>query len=308
MGKRKEAVLKEKRRFSNKQLAILSIISVSIIVLGSVLSFLLLQKPTKFSLNAAIIDQLEERFKNQEFVDNVTDILTGAGFNVTYYESGKLNVDFFKRLAKYNYGIIILRVHSALRDDNSTVDLFTAEPFREQLHIQELNNGLLVKGILNYPQGPKEYFALTSKFIESLEGTFPKSIVIAMGCRSLKPECEQLAEAFRSKGAEAYIGWTRLVQSPHTDNETIRLLRKFLVENETLSKSVKTVNLDPLYGSRMEYYPPGAGSLTLSSLIAEAKASSNHQSAITFFKPMSAICITSFILLKTSKKIRYDLC
>lgn len=300
MGKKKAVAPKEKRRFSNKQLAILSIISVSIIVLGSVLSFLLLQKPIKFSLNVAIIDQLEEGFKNQEFVDNVTDILTDVGFNVTYYESGKLNVDFFKGLAKYNYGIIILRVHSALRDDNSTVDLFTAEPFKEQLHIQELNNGLLVKGILNYSQYPKEYFALSSKFIESLEGTFPKSIVIAMGCWSLKPECKQMAEAFIKKGAEAYIGWTDRVVTGHTDAETIKLLRMLLKNNKTIADAVNSITPDMHFypKSEMRYYPESAGNIKISSLIAEAKASSNHQSAITFFKPMSAVCITSFILLK----------
>lgn len=308
MGKKKAAALKEKRRFSNKQLAILSIISVSIIVLGSMLSFLLLQKPTKFSLNAAIIDQLEEGFKNQECVDNVTDILTDAGFNVTYHESGKLNVNFFKKLAKYDYGIIILRVHSALRDDNSTVDLFTAEPFDEHVHVQDLNNGLLVKGILNYPQGPKEYFALTSKFIESLEGTFPKSIVIAMGCRSLKPKCEQLAEAFIKKGAEACIGWTDMVDSDHTDDETVKLLRMLLEEDKTIYDAVRSTSPDWRYFSKMRYYPESAGSLKISSLIAEAKASSNHQSAITFFKPMSVVCITSFILLKTRNRFRYDLC
>lgn len=308
MGKRKEAALKEKRRFSNKQLAILSIISVSIILLGSVLSFLPLQKPIKFSLNATIIDQLGKEFPNPQFKENVTDILMAAGFSVTYHESEKLDVNFFKALAKYNYGIMILRVHSALRDDKSTVDLFTAEEFDEYAHIQDQNNGLLVMGILNYSQSPKKYFGLTSKFIESLEGAFPKSIVIAMGCWSLKPECKQLAEAFRDKGAKVYIGWTDMVDPGHTDDETIKLLRMLLKEDKTICDAVRDTSSDWRYSSKLRYYPESAGSLKISSLIAEAKASSINHCAITFFKPVSAVCIASFIPLKIRKKARYDTC
>ena len=305
MKKRKKKIPQEKKLFSNKQLIIISFALVAIIVLGFLLSSFLLQtQEVKFSLKAAIIDQLGKEFPNPQFVDNVTDILTDAEFNVTYHESERLDVNFFKGLAKYDYGIIILRVHSALRDDNSTVDLFTAESFDEHVHIQDLNNGLLVKGILNYPQDPKEYFALTSKFIESLEGTFPKSIVVAMGCWSLKPECKQTAEAFRSKGAEAYIGWTDMVDPNHTDDETIKLLRMLLKQDKTIHDATRSTSPDWRYSSAMKYYPESAGSLKISSLIAEAKASSNHQSAITFFKPMSAIYITSFIMHKMRKKFR----
>lgn len=122
----------------------------------------------------------------------------------------------------------------------------------------------------------KFYFAITPKFIENLEGRFPRSIVIAMGCNSLNKTCTEMAEAFIKKGAKTYIGWTGLVQPSHTDNETIRLLRKFLVENKTLSEAVGPIKHDPFYGSTIEYYPLGAGNLTISSLVAEVKNSSTH--------------------------------
>jgi len=299
MGKKKEAALKEKRRFSNKQLAILSTILVSIIVLGSVFSFLLLQKPNKFSLNAAIIDQLGKEFPNPQFVDNVTDILTAAGFNVTYHESNELNVTFFKGLAKYNYGIIILRVHSALRDDNSTVDLFTTEPFDEYAHVEDQKNKLLVMGILNYSRDQKEYFAITSKFIESLEGTFPKSIVIAMGCWSLKSGCEQMAKAFINKGAKAYIGWTDVVLPKHTDNETIILLNMLLNNDYPLGFAVSktrryTYSSDgQTVTTQLHFYPASTDiyNLKISDMIAEVKASLNNQSAMALFEPILTVCI-----------------
>jgi len=308
MGKKEKAALKEKRRFSNRQLVILSVILVSIVIFGSIISIMLLQTPNKFSLNAAIIDQLGDDFPNPQFVKEVTSILDNAGFNVTYYKSEELNVNFFKGLAKYNYGIIILRVHSALREDGSTIDLFTSEKFNPSNHVEELNNGLLVKGVLNYSHDLKEYFAFTSTFIESLEGSFPKSIVIAMGCWSLKPECKQMAQAFIKKSVEVYIGWTGLVGTNHTDRETTKLLRMLLEENKTIADTVDSITPDWNFptGSKMEYHPQTAGSLKISKLIAEAKISFNHQSAVTLFKPVSAVCTTNFIWFRMRKKFRFD--
>jgi len=284
MSRKKAATLEEKRRFPNKRLLLLSIILVSIIILAFMLSFMLLQTPNKFSLKAAIIDQLGEDCSNPDFVANVTNILNATGFTVTYHESKSVNVTFFKELAKYNYGIIILRVHTALRADNSTVDLFTSEEYAEDKYVAEQENVLLTQG--SYLGRPEKFFAVTPGFIENLEGRFPRSVVIAMGCWSLKQGCEEMAEAFIKKGAEVYIGWTDTVGSSHTDNETIKLLRMLLEKNETIEDAVYRITPDWNFapGSKMKYYPrtDAVGNLKISDLIAEAKTFSSHQGAITF--------------------------
>lgn len=302
MKRKKEQVLKKKQWVGNKRLIVTLIVLVGIVVLGFLLSIFLLQtRKVKFSLEAAIIDQLEKEFPNPWFVGNATHILETAGFNVTYHGSNAANVSFFKGLAEYNYGIIILRVHSALRADNSTVDLFTAEPFREHAYVQDLDKGLLVKGILNYSQGQKEYFAFSPEFIGSLKGTFPKSIVIAMGCWSLKPDRRQMAEAFIKKSAEAYIGWTGLVGSNHTDNETIKLLRMLFEEDEKISTAVRRTTPDLTFGSEMKYYPTTAGNLGISDLIAEVNTSTSRQSVITWFKFVFSMCVTSFMSVEIKR-------
>jgi hypothetical protein len=228
--------------------------------------------PVLFSLKAAIVDQLGAELPNPAFVNNATVTLEAYGFDVTYYNEA-IDVDFFKELAKRNYGIIILRAHSALRSDNLTVDLFTSEPYRRSAHSDEQDNGLVVRGTLYYTGTPREYFAVTSKFIENLEGTFPKSIVIAMGCWGLKPGLEQtLAGAFVKKGATAFLGWTELVGYSHSDNETSKLLTNLFVHNRTLDEAVSGTEWDFIYGSQMKYYPTEAGSLRVSDLVAEANA------------------------------------
>jgi len=273
--------------------------------LAPILYFKYAQTPeVAFSLNAAIIDQLgrEKEFSNLTltFKEDATTILKKYGFTVTY-QNESLDVDFFRKLARYNYGIIILRVHSALREDNSTVDLFTTEEFADYKYRSELENGLLTKGVLL----GKSYFVITSSFIENLEGRFPKSIVIAMGCWSLKPELQQMASAFISKGAKAYIGWTNAVLTEDTDRETLRLLRMLLNENKTLTEAVSQTKTYQYYSgstpvtSRMDFYPPSASNLRISNLIEEAKTTSALAAAS--FRGLSNFLIINAMNVSTTR-------
>lgn len=290
-----------KNLLKNRKLIAIPMISVAMIVLVSVVSFTFFQTPSRFSLNAAIVDQLEEHFQNTTFVETATNILNNAGFNTTYYESKAVNITFYGELAKKDYGIILLRSHSALRYDNSTVDLFTSEIFNNQSYRQMWADGYLAEGKYLFEQNSNTtYFAVTSKFIENLEGTFPRSIVIAMGCWSLKPETDQMAQAFLDKGAEAYIGWTNIILPKDTDRETINLLQMLVNQDKPIAQAVSQTRTytyaaenNVTAQTRMTYLPYRNANLTLSKLIASARSSekttflSSFQSAISLIaKPV----------------------
>lgn len=271
--KRRETPRRKKRAFSKKQLATFSVIfAAAIVVVSTILLFQQQPHNDHFSLKAAIVDQLSGEFPNPAFVDNITAVLTEYGFSVEYIVEP--DVEFFKGLARNNYGIIVLRVHSALRMDNSAVDFFTSELFNMQDHVQERDEGLVVKGILNYSGTVKEYFAISPGFVAKLEGKFPKSFVVAMGCWSLKGGLEQMANAFTGKGAKAYVGWSGLVEPSNVSNETAKLIRRLLVEDKTLEEAANETPHDPEFiYSLLGYYPESAGSLRLSDLINGAKDS-----------------------------------
>jgi len=307
MKKRKEKTRQEKRLFSNKQLLMISFVLVATIIFGFLISSFLLQtQEAKFSLKAAIIDQLGEEFQNSDFNQTgiVASILENAGFNVSYHRSETINVAFYEGLATYNYGVLIFRSHSATRKGETIVDFFTSEEFNEHEYEEELNNGLLTKGY--YSWRPEFYFAIAPKFIENLEGCFPKSIVIAMGCNSLNETCTEMAEAFIKKGAKAYIGWTGLVEASHTDDETIKLLKALLEENETIADAVYDITPD-FSGSEMRYHPQTIGSLEIDDLVAEARSSSNHQSAITIFEPILTVCVCQ-AMPEINENFKFGLC
>jgi len=262
----------------NKKLLAISIILAITIIMGAVLYQYIWRNQeaeVKFSLKAAIIDQLseDEILRNQTFVNEVSAILMKCNFLVDYYNYTKTNVAFFKGLAKANFGIIILRLHSALRMDGSAVDFFTSEPYTTDKYTREQKEGLLVNGTIIYSK--KQYFAFTSKFVEELEGTFPKSIVIAMGCQSLNQTAGQpMARAFCDrKGAKVYIGWSGWVSVKHSDEETIKLMSRLLQEDKTIGEAIKDAKKDPNYGAYLKFYPESARDLKVSSLIKEAKTS-----------------------------------
>jgi hypothetical protein len=278
MKKKKEQTPKEKKPFIDKRLVVISVALVSIVVLGFLFYQTFMQSPkVEFSFKAAIIDQIGENLPSspesaREFNETVTRILESAGFNVSYHKSESITVKFYKELAKYNYGLIILRVHSALRAGETEIDFFTSERFEENFYRDMQDKGLLTAG--NYTWMPGEfYFAITPKFIESLDGYFPNSIVIAMGCWSLKSDYEEMAKAFIKKGAKAYIGWTDAVSMWHSDNSTVRFLQYLLEKNMTINNAINKCNAFHdlvYYNAELSYYPPEIGNYKFSDFTASA--------------------------------------
>ena len=297
---------KKEKRVSDKKLLVLSLGLITIIVLGFLVYRTFFQTPEiNFSLKAAIIDQLAEHFPNPGFNETVTNLLRDAGFNVSYYGYKTVTVDFYRELVKRDYGIIILRVHSALREDNKTVDLFTSEEYDPNKYGDMRGKGLLTKGEYLFGQeSGRFYFAITPKFIENY-GYFPKSVIIAMGCWSLKPECEEMAQAFINRGAKAYVGWTEIVLHEDTDHETVRLLEMLLKKNRTLAYAIDKTDYYIYHGdgetiiTRMKFYPQSAGDLKISELIAEAKASSTTTTAT--FNDLGGSLF--FLIAKTSTSL-----
>jgi hypothetical protein len=306
--KRGEAAQKEKR-FSKRKLALVSTILAALIIGGVLLSrFFWLTSPAEFSFRAAIVDQLSSEFPNGEYnmSGTVPNTLKEAGFNVSYFGSESVNVAFYKGLATYNYGIIILRTHSAQREAETIVDLFTSERFDTGKYDSELENGLVTVGYYSWNRS-RHYFTIPPKFIESLTDNFPKSIVIAMGCNTLNATCTEMAEAFIKKGAVAYVGWTGMVVTSHTDIETIKLLHGFLNESKTLDQAVRATEPDPDYsGSKMTYYPHTAGNLTLSSLRTEKKTSMVLQDLVGESEFSLQVCETRAWPIR-SKALRIEL-
>ena len=230
------------------------------IILASVLSYYLFFQSAE-SWTAAIIDQLtiKSEFANPAFRENCTSLMNASGFTVDYYQGGEVTVNFYKTLPSKGRKILILRAHSAVRDDTDWVDLFTSESYREGLYIDLASTRQISRAQMY--SDTKWYFSVGPTFVtNSVSGRFDSEcVIILMGCNSLNTTT--MAEALVSRGAKVVIGWTFFKSAGATDIYTLQLLNLLLAENaHTIKSAIKQLNSQIVEGpnpwnATLAYYP-----------------------------------------------------
>jgi hypothetical protein len=245
-----------------------AIIAASLVVLSIVTVYSFHSQPNNNEPKAAIIDQLSslEEFTNATFVKTATNMLTAAGYQVTYYKGSDVNVDFYQSLPTDGYKILIFRVHSALRLDNNTgaltqpLDFFTSEPYSNAYGSWQLAN--LLDIVMYNATSESKYFGISPNFVRDvMEGSFQNATIILEGCNGLDGEgrSETMLQALIYKGAKVIIGWNASVSASHTDTGVEDLLNALLVKNETVKEAVEATNSeiapDPTYENELLYYP-----------------------------------------------------
>lgn len=231
----------------------------------------LAQNPGHTPRKAAIIDHLSISQSNQTFIQTSTSILNTGGFNVYYYAGGapKSDVDFYRDLPKQGFGLIIFRVHSALhaRGESDFVVFFTSEEYSPGKYFWDEYYNRLV--IAQFHVGEEEkYFGISPLFVkDAMNGRFDNTIIIVMGCDGLT--YTSMADAFIGKGAKAYISWNGPVSADHTDQATTQLLKHFIIEKQTIERSVaetmEEIGSDAGYESTLLYHPDEAGDIVIPS-------------------------------------------
>jgi hypothetical protein len=244
---------------------------------------------------AAIVDHLSISQPNPNFKQAIQTIINATGLPVDYYPGEEVTVDFYRNLPMHNYKIIIFRVHSTgectVEGVPPFVVFFTSEEYSNIRHVQEQLDMRLV--YVNFPENePPGYFGITPLFIKnSINGRFNDTIIIAMGCDSLK--YTTMAEAFIEKGAKAYIGWNGSVSASHTDKAITFLLQKLIIEKQTIEETVtntmKEIGPDPTDKSILIFYPKIAASqkilLQTNSTLLDTMKSRSLNSICIIFHP-----------------------
>jgi len=276
----KHKIQEEKRRERRIGLAITVAILIMIVFISGFLINSMLNQPSQdqSSTNstsgpkAAIVDHLSLTAPNQTFKETATNILNQAGYIVDYYAGEKVTVTFYRNLPTHDYGLIILRVHSARGD--VSLSLFTSEPYNTYGYFDDQwNERITAMGYTPYSEGDPLYFGIGPKFVtQSMKGRFDNSIIIMMGCHGLTQA--EMANAFREKGAKVYISWNGMVSASHTDQATIHLLEHLLIEKQTINQAVtenmKEVGPDPVDDSLLLYYPLEVGDQRIETITSES--------------------------------------
>ncbi len=196
---------------------------------------------------AAIIDELSLTYSDPYFLDNVTQTLKSAGYSVDYYPPSQVTVRLFQDLPGRDYGLIIIRSHTA-----SSAGIITAEAYTQNKYVYDQLTNQLVQGVV--PPSRQTYFAIEAGFVGAeMKGQFPDSTIVLMGCAGLQGN-HQLAEAFIDKGAKFFVGWTNAVSATQTDIGVSVLIQE-IARGATVSKAVGVASQYPdlVYNSHLDY-------------------------------------------------------
>jgi hypothetical protein len=223
-------------------------------------------------LKAAIIDQLDTLYPNQDFNEQCTKLLVQNGFTVDIIRGDEVTVDFMRALPEKGYQLIIFRAHAGiLGTEDKLVQktyLFTNESYSETKYTYEQLSDKLAKA--RTAESSPWVFALGANFInKSMKDQFDRSVILMMGCATLN--LDDMAKAFIEKGSSAYLGWNASVGIDYVDSAMLILLKKVLTRETTIESAVtatrKEAGNDPTSGAILGCYPTESGAKTLSELI-----------------------------------------
>ena len=195
---------------------------------------------------AAVIDELSLTNPNPSFIQNVTASLRSSGYSVDYYPPIQVTVELFRNLPSKDYGLIIIRSHTAV-----DAGIITDEPYSQSKYVYEQLTNQLVDSVVPY-EPPS--FAIAAGFVGSeMQGQLPDSTVILMGCAGLRGNPD-LARAFVDRGAKFVVGWDDVVTAWGTDTATTVLVHR-LTQGLTVNQAVALARSypDPVYNSHLGY-------------------------------------------------------
>ena len=222
---------------------------------------------------AALIDEVSA-FLNQTtglwqplipdpaFLNQTTSLLTLAGYKVDSYPPSSVTIDLLKRLPSMGYGIVVLRNHST-GFQGDVISIVTSELYTQDRYPFEQLTDQVVPVYLGVAK--QTFFGITPLFVrDSMQGFFQDSIIVMMGCTGLTNS--EMAQAFVSRGAQVYVSWDQVVQAYRTDVSTTIFWQQMIsghsVRDSTLI-ATRDGPADPVYKSRLVFYPENEGSMTL---------------------------------------------
>lgn len=197
-----------------------------------------------------------------EFCDSLHTRLGNATkpkFKSTYIKNAAADVATLTTLT--NYGLVVFHTHGGV-DNKGNVLLCTGEEFGSANYATHALR-FLTKQLTICTVHGKSYWAMLPKFVSSLPGTFPRSIVYAGACSSSKTGT--LSAAFIAKKASTYFGFNNTVYGKFDKKMADQLFPKLIDQNKTTGESFVSGQHDshatPAYftmtGSTKAYFKAG---------------------------------------------------
>lgn len=203
---------------------------------------------------AVIIDGMALTKPNPKFIQGVKEILSQAGLEVDVYQGEKVTIKLLRKIS--GYGLIILRVHSAIYEKYGFLYLFSAEKYSSFRYIPEQFQSA-VKEAYTFDENEGPYFALRADLLGD-KGSLSGSVIILMGCNGTNSK--HATNKLFERGVKAIAAWNGYVDLEYSDNIILNLLKGVYRHGLGFKKAVEKLmsehGPDPMWESELEYLTP----------------------------------------------------
>lgn len=167
-------------------------------------------------------------------------------FNVVTMTNTQCTVSSLNNLTEY--GIVIFDTHGSEGMEIGTGEEVTAYSYLANA-INLLTNRVAIwqNVTVGYTGGvanKEDVFAVRAPFISALSGTFPNSLIFNGSCESTK--ALDLKNAFMNKGAQAYFGFDKVVNTQFCKDVCDDLIEEIVVNLETTGDAFTSGQTDPV--------------------------------------------------------------
>lgn len=191
-------------------------------------------------------------------------------FNVKLIQGEAANLDFFASLTGYDY--IFMETHGSysggmhwLATGETVVG--TSETWLKEHWGSQWRRGsfgiMKLKETRNSKETEVAYWRVNENFIQSLQGSFNRSIIFNTACESLKGT-NSLANAFQEKGAGVYIGYDDVNEvGTKAGIELLGYMTRGMTVEQAIDSIPYEYKIDAKCGGNLHYYPQSGGILCI---------------------------------------------
>lgn len=212
-----------------------------------------------------IYDPFRAVFDPYDKGDDVKDEFENSSmtFNIVHLKNQDCTIESLYNLT--NYGYIYIDTHGSqgkwfltgqIVNQNDDYDLLIREGK------VKIYSNITYSDYLLFFTKEDDMYGVSNKFIQSLSGTFPNSIVFNSSCQSTSTN--SLTNAFISKGCKTYLGVDQTAHSPFLKDVSVEFAHNMAVDENTSGEAFDNLSVtqDPrspnanleLIGSRDMYY------------------------------------------------------
>jgi hypothetical protein len=181
---------------------------------------------------------------------SIIQILNNSGFDfsITSYSNQDANISALSNLT--DYGLVIFDTHGSGGKEFGTgefVDTNLAVYQNQYKAMLKAGKLSIWKNVTISKTGTvknkKDVYAIRAPFISDLANTFPNSVIFNGSCEStMNPD---LGNAFLGKGAKAYYGFTKVVNTPFCKRMADTVVKRLAMDLKTTGEAFMSGQSDP---------------------------------------------------------------